>query len=299
MNKIIEHQNDRIVLDRLSAQRNLYSAAKRWRNLRFVLCVFTIVVLSVIRAFFVDNQTIAIILGLTVFVSLLLGPVFNKQISRNRTLAARIQQLLETDLFEIPWDGSLWGPQPTAEEMYDHKSSKIPTRLYDWYDKGIGVVQDHNSAVLLCQRENMNYDSHIRTSFTRLCLWCGILLCVGIAVTAIFLYKDDVLSIIMFGLIPITPIVRWIQSVRNEDERDKGVRSMLGAQIKEEMELALKGKPVRQSVLKQIQTNMFTHRKEGYLVPDWYYCVCREKSEDRAAYSVRTFLAKYKTLATP
>ena len=93
MNKIIEHQNDRIVLDRLSAQRNLYSAAKRWRNLRFVLCVLTIVVLSVIRAFFVDNQTIAIILGSAVFVSLLLGPIFNRQISRNRILAARIQQL--------------------------------------------------------------------------------------------------------------------------------------------------------------------------------------------------------------
>ena len=299
MNKIIEHQNDRIVLDRLSAQRNLYSAAKRWRNLRFVLCVFTIVVLSVIRAFFVDNQTIAIILGSVVFVSLLLGPVFNRQISRNRTLAASIQQLLETDLFEIPWDESLWGPQPMVEDVYDHRSSTIPPRLYSWYDKGIDAVQDHNTAVLLCQRENMNYDSHIRTSFTRLCLWCGILLCAGIAATAIYVYKDDVLSIIMFGLIPITPIVRWIQSVRNEDERDKSVRSTLGAQIKEEMEIALKGKPVRKSVLKHIQTNMFTHRKEGYLVPDWYYWVCLEKSEDRAAYSVQTFLAKYKPLTTP
>ena len=299
MNKIIEHQNDRIVLDRLSAQRNLYSAAKRWRNLRFLLCVLTIVVLSVIKTFFFDNQTLAIILGLVVFVSLLLGPVFNKQISRNRTLAARIQQFLETELFELPWDENLCGIQPIAEEVYDHKSSKIPARLYDWYDKGIGDVQDHNTAVLLCQRENMSYDSHIRTSFTRLCLWSGIILCVGIVAIAIILYKDDILSIIMFGLIPIMPIVRWIQSIRNEDERDRGVRSILGALIKEEMENALKGKDVRQSTLKQIQNNMFIHRKEGYLVPDWYYYVCREKSEDRAAYGVQDFLAIYKTLTTP
>lgn len=299
MNKIIEHQNDQIVLDRLSAQRNLYSAAKRWRNLRFLLCVLTIVILSVIRAFFFDNQTMAIILVLVVFVSLLLGPVFNKQISKNRTLAARIQQLLETELFELPWEESICGLQPMAEDVFDHKSSNIPARLYDWYDKGIGDVQDHNTAVLLCQRENMNYDSHIRSSFTRLCIWSGIILCVGIAAIAIILYKDDILSIIMFGLIPITPIVRWIQSVRNEDERDRGVRSTLGALIKEEMENALKGKAVRQSVLKQIQNNMFTHRKEGYLVPDWYYCVCRAKSEDRAAYGVQDFLTKYKTLTTP
>ncbi len=65
------------------------------------------------------------------------------------------------------------------------------------------------------------------------------------------------------------------------------------------MDNAVKGKAVRQSILKQIQNNMFIHRKDGYLVPEWYYNVCREKSEDRAAYSVQDFLAKYKTLATP
>ena len=294
MNSIIEHQNDQKVLDRLCAQHNLYNTAKRWRNLRFLLCVLTIVVLSFIRVVFIDNQTIAIVFSLAVFLSLLLGPMFNKQISRNRTLAARIQQLLETELFEIPWDENLWGPQPTAEDVYDHKSSNIPARLYDWYDKGIGVVQDHNAAVLLCQRENMNYDSHIRASFTRQCLWLGIILCIGIAATAFFLYKEDVLTVIMFGLIPITPIVRWIQSVRYEDERDKGVRSTLGTLIKVELDNSVKGRVVRQSVLKQIQNYMFIHRKEGYLVPGWYYCVCREKSEDRAAYSVQVFLAKYK-----
>lgn len=294
MNKTIEHQNDQIVLDRLSAQRNLYSAAKRWRNLRFVLCVITIVVLSVIRAFFVDNQTIAIILGLAVFASLLLGPVFNKQIGRKRTLAARIQQLMETELFELPWEENLCGPQPIAEDVYNHKSSIIPDDLHNWYTVDIGKVQDHNTAVLLCQRENLKYDSHIRTSFTRMCLWFGIIACVAIAVVSFFLYKDDTLSIIMFGLIPITPIVRWIQSVLNEDGRDKSFRDALEALVKTEMENALKGKPVRVNVLKQIQNHMFQHRKEGYLVPDCYHNICRKQSEERAAYSVLDFLARYK-----
>ena len=292
MNSIIEHQNDQSILDKLSAQRNVYSIAKRWRNVRFVSCVLAILILSIFRAFFVDSRTIAIILESVVFVSLFLGSVFTKQISRYRTLAARIQQLLDTELFGIPWDENLCGPKPTSEEVFDYKSSKISSKFYDWYLKEIGEVQDHNTAVLLCQRESLRYDSHIRTTFTSLCKVFGYILCGGLLVVAFCLYKYDWLSIVTFGLIPITPVIRWIQAVRNDDEQDKDIRDTLESQIKEEMENALEGKPVRLSALRQIQCRMFIHRKDGYLIPNCFYDICRKKSEVRAAYSVREFLAK-------
>ena len=290
MNKIIEHQNDQTILDKLSAQRNLYSSAKRWRNVRFVCCVLVIVVLSVLKSIWNDSSTLAIILTLATFDSLMLGPVFTRQINRRKNLAARIQQLLDTELFDLPWDEYLCGRKPTAEEVYDHKSEKIPDRLKDWYDTGIGEVQDLNTAVLLCQRKNMRYDSHIRTTFTKLCRWGALIICLGVFVAAIVIYKTDILSVIMFGLIPITPIVRWIQSAMNEDSKDKEVRDSLESLVTKEMDLAMKGKPVHVTELKRIQNWMFIHRRDGYLVPDWYYDVCRKKSEDRAAYSVQDFL---------
>ena len=37
MNKIIDHQNDQTILDKLSAQRKLYDKAKKLRGLRFFL----------------------------------------------------------------------------------------------------------------------------------------------------------------------------------------------------------------------------------------------------------------------
>lgn len=293
MNKIIEHQNDQTILDKLSAQRNLYSLAKRWRNLRFIVCVLSIIILSVLKVAFHGNETIPIILALAVFVSLLLGPIFNKQLNTNRTLASRIRQLLDTELFGFLWDESLWGEKPSAEDIYDHKSSPIPAKLYDWYDTGIGDVQDVNVAILLCQRENMRYDSHIRTRFTKLCEVIAWIACIGIIITAAIFNYPDWLSIIVFGLIPITPIVRWIQAVRNEDGRDKEARDSLEALIKKEMENALKRKAVHITELKRIQNLMYAHRRAGYLVPDWFYCVCRKKSEDRAAYSVQEFLKLY------
>ena len=294
MNKIIELQNDQTILDKLSAQRNLYSAAKRWRNVRFICCVVVIVVLSILKSIWSDNSSLALILALAVFISLLLGPVFNKQINKRRYLAARIQQLLDVELFGLSWDENLCCPQPTAEDVFDHKSAKITADLYDWYDKGIGEVEEQNTAVLLCQRENMRYDSHIRSSFTSLCKWMAAIVCIGIIVAAVILYKTDFLSIVMFGLIPITPIVRWIQSVTKDDSKDKGVRDALESLVSEEMGNAITGKPVHVTELKRIQNLTFTHRRDGYLVPDWYYRVCREKSEDRAGYSVQDFLNQYR-----
>ena len=80
----------------------------------------------------------------------------------------------------------------------------------------------------------------------------------------------------------------------NEDSKDKEIRDSLESLVAKEMDNAMKGKPVHFTELKRIQNWMFMHRRDGYLVPDWYYNVCRWKSEERAAYSVKDFLRQYK-----
>jgi len=294
-NRIIENQNNQSILDKLSAQRNLYSKAKLWRNSRFIVCVLSILVLSVLKAFMTDNREIAIALLFTVFVTLLLGPFFNKQINKKRDLAARIQQLLDIELYGWTWDEMNCGEIPTDDDVYNHKSETIPANLYDWYDKGISEVQDLKTAILLCQRENLRYDSHIRDSFNILCKWIAFFVCVGILVAGVIINRNDLLSIIVFGLIPITPVVRWIQSVDNENSKDKIARERLESLVTKGMEKAMNGKTITEKELVLIQNYMFIHRREGYLVPDMYYSICREDSEARAAYSVKDFLRQYKS----
>lgn len=293
-NRIIENQNNQCILDKLSAQRNLYSKAKLWRNARFIVCVLSILVLSVLKAIWVDNKAIAITLLLTVFVTLLLSPLFNKQINQKRDLAARIQQLLDIELYGLAWDDILCGGKSTEEDVYDHKSETIPEDLYDWYDKGISEVRDLNTAILLCQRENLRYDSHIRNSFNNLCKLIAFFICVGILIAGVIINWNDLLSIIVFGLIPITPVVRWIQSVDSENSKDKAVREGLESLVTKGMEKAMKGKTITEKELISIQNYLFVHRREEYLVPDWYYSICREDSEARAAYSVKDFLGHYR-----
>ena len=292
MNRIIEHQNDRHILEMLSAQRNLYRKAKQWRNVRFFVCVFSVLVISMMKAIWNDSNGMAIILSLTVFLTLLSGPVFNKQVDKRRELASRIRQLLDIELFGQTWDEDYYGKKPTPEEVFDNKSKMISNDLLDWYDKGIGEVQDLNTAILLCQRENLCYDSHIRSSFTKFCVLIAVLVCFCIISVGAIINRGDMLSIITFGLIPITPVVRWIQSVKNEDSKDRGTRDILESLVAKEMEIVMKGKAVHVTELKRIQNLMFSHRRDGYLVPEWYYKINRKKSETRAAYSIRDFLDK-------
>lgn len=293
MNKIIEHQNDQTILDKLSAQCNLYKAAKRWKVLRLVLCVILIVALAMVRVFNPDLSWVGIALTFLTFVSLIIGPVLDYQISKRRNLAARIQQLLEIELYGLDWNHHLWGRKPSYEDVYEHKSSKIPPRLHDWFKVGIGGIQDTNTAILLCQRDCLKYDSFLRRRYYQLCIIVAIVFSVCIIVCGA-VRQNDWVVFITFSLIPMTPTVRWLLSVILDEKNDKKARESLESMVNQEMKNALSGRPVHKTIIIQIQELLFTHRNAGYLVPEWLYKLFRKKLEARSAYSIDEFLAKYK-----
>ena len=293
MNKIIEHQNDQTILDKLSAQSNLYKAAKRWKVLRLSLCVILIVALAVVRVFNPDISWIGIALTSLTFVSIIIGPVFDYLIAKRRNLAARIQQLLETELYGMEWNHHLLGSIPSYEDVYDHKSSKIPHRLHDWFKVGIGDIQDTNTAILLCQRDCLKYDSYLRRRYFQLCIIVAIVFSVCIIVCGA-IRQSDWVAFITFSLIPMTPTARWLLSVIMDEKNDKKARESLESMVNQEMKNALSGRPVHKTIIIQIQDLMFTHRNAGYLVPEWLYKLFRKRLEARSAYSVNEFLEKYK-----
>lgn len=295
MNKIIEHQNDQTILDKLSAQRNLYKTAKGWKVLRFVLCVILIVALALLRVFNPDLSWVGITLTSLTFVSIIIGPVLDYLISRERNLAARIQQLLETELYGLDWNHHLWGSKPSYEDVYDHTSSKIPPHLHNWFKVGIGDIQDNNTAILICQRDCLKYDSYLRRRYYQLCVTIAIIFSVSIIVCGA-IKQNDWISFITFSLIPMTPTARWLLSVVMDEKNDKKARESLESMVNHEMKNALSGRPVHKTVIIQIQELMFTHRNAGYLIPEWLYCLFRKRLEARSSYSVNEFLAKYKDI---
>lgn len=295
MNKIIEHQNDQSILDKLSAQRNLYANAKRLRGLRFFLGVLLVVCLSVLRSIFTDCHVIEQSLVIVTVVALVVEPLLESFIGKKRTLAAKIQQRLDNALYGFDWDECVCGKEPSDEDVCDFKNDVPADNLKNWYDVGIGEVVDENVAILLCQRENISYDSGLRIRYVALSAWVAGILGTGVLVLS-SLEGWDMMRFLVFGVIPAIPIVQWFITIFQDNAEDKEHLGNLEDLVRDETDKALCGGRVAKKTLQKIQNLLYLHRKSGYLIPGWFYRMNRKKSEKRAAYSVKEFLAKYKAV---
>lgn len=292
MNKIIEHQNDQTILDKLSAQRYLYASAKRLRGLRFFIGVFLVVCLSVARFLFPDCEVLEPALVIASVVALIAEPLLESFIGKKRTLAAQIQQRLDNALYGFDWDDCVCGKEPSDEIVCDKKDEVPEDNLKNWYDVGIGDVEDERVAILLCQRENISYDSGLRNRYVTLSAWIAALLGAGVLVLS-SVKGWDLMCFLVFGVIPAIPIAEWFITIFQDNAADKEHLDNLEDLVREETAKALAGGRIAKTTLQKIQNLLFLHRKSGYLIPGWFYRLNRNKSEKRAAYSVKEFLAKY------
>lgn len=74
------------------------------------------------------------------------------------------------------------GKEPSDEIVCDKKDDVPADNLKNWYDVGIGDVEDERVAILLCQRENISYDSGLRDCYVTLSVWIAALLEAGVLV---------------------------------------------------------------------------------------------------------------------
>lgn len=293
MNKIIEHQNDQTILDKLSAQRKLYDKAKKLRGLRFFLGVVLVVCLSVARLVWSGGEWIETALVFASAAALVLEPLLESLINKKRMLAAQIQQRLDNALYRFDWDECVCGKEPSDEAVCDLKDDVVDDKLRNWYDVGIGEVEDENVATLLCQRENISYDAGLRIKYVTLSAWIAAILGTGVLMLS-FVEGWDMMRFLVFGVIPAIPIAEWFITIFQDNAADRENLDSLEELVKDEIEKAVVGGRVAKKTLQKIQNLLFLHRKSGYLIPRWFYKCNRDKSEKRAAYSVREFLYQYR-----
>ena len=294
MNAIISHQNDQSILDKLSAQRNLYNKAKTLRGVRFGLGVFLIVCLSVSRLIWADCEIVDTALIIATAVALIAEPLLESTINKRRVLAAQIQQRLDNELYGFEWDDCVCGREPSDELICDLKDSPVDEILKNWYDVGIGSIVDEHVAILLCQRENISYDSGLRSWYVTLCAWVASILAI-LVIALSFVEGWDIMKILVFGVLPAIPIAEWFTVIFQDNASDKEHLLALEDLVKSETEKTILGGTVSKITLQKIKNLLFLHRKSGYLIPSWFYRWKRKRSEQRAAYSVSEFLKKYKT----
>lgn len=308
---MISTQNSETNLERLRAQRWLYSSAKRALLVQFILDVPVIVVLGIASAFMrsptlmgllgsspYDSSGILAILGIVVV--LLDWMVLGQLVHSKRTTAARIQELFDCEVLKLPWNTAFVGRPPTREDAIHGASKHIESGgngrvLLNWYPECVDELPEYG-ARLVCQRESLSWDAELRTRFV------SHLIVVSLVVFAILFVigmagRFTLSNFIISVLAPCLPIFGFTLRQSIENRRSVNDLNDLRCRIDDAVNSFLKRELDSRSALsisRSIQDAIFVHRKSAPLIPDYYYEKYKQRDETLAIQTADQIVKEYK-----
>ncbi|MGF7218820.1 hypothetical protein GGR92_004999 [Spirosoma lacussanchae] len=293
MNHIPIRQNEQKQLERLAAQRELYSAAKVYHGWQITLSVIAPIILSVAAIIWTATAPFAAAFGLLVLFFDLV--VLEPAIKKKRAKAAKIQELFDCDVFELPASPLKTVDDITVEEVltYYDAHRKIPTnieKIKDWYPVSIGSLP-LGIGRLICQRSNCWWDSRLRERYSSYMRTAGIVVTVLIIVIGV-IANLSVINIVLVASI-LSPFFQFCMKQYTE-QREAAQRLN---------ELANYAKCVWSSAFnrdeiyafenaRRLQDEIFEHRSKSPVILDFFYNRLRDKDEDLMNRSAEIMIAE-------
>lgn len=282
MNNIPEVQNQQKQLERLAAQRELYSSAKRCQTAELVGSVLIPMLFTFAAVAFPNITSYSAMYGICfyVFDSLILEPL----ISRRRAKATKIQELFDCDVLQLEKSNFKIVTDITVEDVlknYDaHKKIEANIeKIRDWYPKEVAAL-DISVARLICQRINYCWDSRLRSSYATVIKTVNIALVLILFIAfSIGRLGGEYLPLALSGLLPLFRFsIKQYQDNKESSEKlgklnvyfDGLWQQILNGQLTE-MRLA--------EIARKIQDEIYENRTKNPLIPDPFYNIHRNNDE--------------------
>ncbi len=281
-NTIPQDQNKPIQLERLAAQRYLYSTAKRMLLLQVGLDLLTPIVSAVLIAFFTNLDVWGAVIGVVVFfIDLILEGLEDTK----REQAASIQELFDCDVLHIEHQDLIAKDSPDRETIVEaaegyKRADPVHARLKDWYAPIVGTIPLH-LARLVCQRTNCWWDAQLRRRY-------AIRLAIGLAVIFLFVFGFSFINgftIPKFFLAvaaPLIPTFSWgLREWRNQRKaanRLDGLKKHAEDVWKDTINKKLPQKELEKRS-RTLQDKIYDNRSNNPLVPDFFYKRLLSKNE--------------------
>lgn len=277
-NGIVKRQNEEKYIYHLAAQRQLYNEAKELNNIRIFFSVFVPVFFAVLSSIMNNNVYLIAISVVVATIIIIISPKISSSIEYKREKAAEIQQHFDLYVYQMPWDDKLFGLKRDVSNVIAEKSkllvksAKEREKLANWYTVIAGTV-DLEKGILMCQKENYNWDVGLRKRFRRLCIITMFILIILILLIGIV--KNEKIVILLSRIYLIVPIFQWLyetigelnKNIKNLEELDKLINSL---------------EPKNMDKLQKIQSEIYNHRKSCYIIPNIVYNKYKNNDEDVA-----------------
>jgi len=286
MNTIPEDQLQQKQLDRLAAQRQLYSDAKRVQAIQIALVIPAVVIWAVLVAWYPGLRVYAASWGIGL--ALLDVLVFARVQRHLKERAAKIQELFDCDVLRLEWSVLKAGRRPDAETILEASSrfgnpNTSDATLRDWYPREVGKLPIH-LARIVCQRINCWWDAQLRQRYAVGVLAVGILLVVCVLLVGLIggLTLEKFVLAVLAPLLPA--VVLGIRQFDENLERAK-VANRLKQYSEDLWEKALRGGETPEELTaksRNLQDAIFDNRRMSPLIFDWIYQRLRTRQEEQA-----------------
>ena len=293
MNKgqeILYKQNLDVNIDRLLAQRRLYSNAK---IMQYILIAITVII-PVLIAFITNFSNLRIDDTSWIYTIYAIVVIFGEKIleifiDRNKKTAASIQEKFDTNIFDIPENGLLNSVfiDHDIVRKYSKKdklnANKI-SRVTNWYSTRIDCLQT-NIAILFCQRMNICYDQNIKKKYNKLLISLSVLTFITLLIISLtndFSLKKFIIEVIL----PSIPILNFTYKEINQNIESVDNLQKLREIIENKLSSLSRNDVIEIEELRNIQDRIFNNRILSPLIPDFIYKILWTELEDEMNYSV-------------
>ncbi|WP_261815564.1 S-4TM family putative pore-forming effector [Vibrio gallicus] len=300
MNGINVRQNEPESIDKLAAQKQIYSDAKVLQGCYLFLSVPVIMLLNMLVKPVLMNDVLGLgwnndltnfiaifALALTISELAWLKPT----ISKLKEKAAKIQEDFDCYVYELEWNDILCCNKPSGtdvREFSDKYVSKGKSRgaFDNWYTSDVEQVSKVKG-ILLCQNENLGWDVIQREKFVKAIIWISVvsfILSCGVAIYLAFTVKSFILN----AVIPSLPLICY--AITNYYENREAIES------KKRLKSAAKkvegmGAPTMKYA-RNIQNLIFLNRSTNSLIFDWYYDWHKNTNQRGVSYATGQLVKK-------
>jgi hypothetical protein len=295
-NDILIRQNKPEELERLAAQRELYSSAKRIFFWQAIITVVVPVALACLGIIFEKWAPYIAWYGVAIFSIDLL--VIDPLIKKRKTKAAKIQELFDCSVLQLSYSELKTVKDITVEDVLQNYEAhqKIATnieKIRDWYPAPISEV-GLPVARIICQRSSCWWDKQLRETYCQRIKLVIILIIAGIFTGCLIAQTGTVqLILVLSALIPFFQFA----IKQYNDNVDMNCRLQeLSAYIDKVWDDILKGKiadPEVKNEARRIQDGLYDNRTLSPLVFDFFYKKRRTGNEQTMVKAAQKLVDQY------
>jgi hypothetical protein len=282
MNNISKIQNEQKQLERLAAQRELYSSAKRWYVTQVFGSVVIPVVLVTISFFALQASLFAAIFGIVFFIVDIIFIV--PAIAIRKLKASKIQELFDCEVLQLIKSPLKAADDIAVEEVlsYYEAHNKIKSnveKLRNWYPQIIDSV-NIAYARLICQRTNCWWDTKLRVRYINAIKAFAVFLPLLILIIGLIVGMQIETIVLLFGgLIPFFRFANkeYSDHKSSADRMSKTMNYILKTWDNILNRCIEKEKLINESRI--IQDEIYENRSKSPFILDIIYKAFRDKNE--------------------